>query len=226
MQLRFLEPKNTSYRHWKTEKSKFYRFCKIPLHYWKNPKHCLNEIWFYSQLLSYETGFILAFAWNGRSITLFLIKFKLDEITLKEPKDKVGKKKINFWPRDVLSASVKDLLNAPAAEEEIQALLHRLDETVGKVSTQEVLSSSQTHSHVPKMLSQGGGGHGLGERTLGMHCSTRRSDQIWPVVQLESALCPAAQQPPLFITSYRNRTMPPFMSCFFSTVLCFKTCAD
>lgn len=70
-----------------------------------------------------------------------------------------------------LSLSVQDLFDAPAAEEEIEALLNRLDETVGKVSTHEVLATSQTHGHVPQVLSQRGGRHGMGKRTLGMHGS-------------------------------------------------------
>lgn len=56
------------------------------------------------------------------------------------------KKKINVWP---LSGSVQDLFDAPAAQEEIEALLDRLDKTVGKISTQEVLAPSETHGHVP-----------------------------------------------------------------------------
>lgn len=71
----------------------------------------------------------------------------------------------------IYSLSVQDLFDAPAAEEEIEALLDRLDETIGKVSSQEVLASSQTHCHVPQVLPQRGGGHGLGKRTLGMHSS-------------------------------------------------------
>lgn len=55
-------------------------------------------------------------------------------------------KKINVWP---LSGSVQDLLDAPAAQKEIEALLNRLDKTVGEISTQEVLASSETHGHVP-----------------------------------------------------------------------------
>lgn len=72
-----------------------------------------------------------------------------------------------------LSVSVQDLFDAPAAEEEIEALLNGLDETVGDVSTQEVLASSKTHGHVSQVLSQRGGGHGLGKRTLRMHGSGR-----------------------------------------------------
>lgn len=71
----------------------------------------------------------------------------------------------------LLSVSIQDLFDAPAAEEEIEALLNGLDETVGEVSTQEVFASSQAHGHVPQVLSQGGGGHGLGKRTLRMHGS-------------------------------------------------------
>lgn len=67
--------------------------------------------------------------------------------------------------------SVQDLFDAPAAEEEIEAFLDRLDKTVGNVSSQEVLASSNTHSHVPQLLSQRGGGHRLGKRSLGMHGS-------------------------------------------------------
>lgn len=51
-----------------------------------------------------------------------------------------------------LSPSVKDLLYTPAAEEEIKTLLNRLDETVGKIPTQEVLAPSETHGHVPQVL--------------------------------------------------------------------------
>lgn len=83
------------------------------------------------------------------------------------------RKKINVWPLDLLSGSVQDLFDAPAAQEEIQALLNRLDKTVGEISTQEVLAPSKTHSHVPKVLSQSRGGHGLGKRTLRMHGSER-----------------------------------------------------
>lgn len=129
-------------------------------------------------LLSYETRIILA-----NALPAPLIKHSIpDEI-------KAGwnyttgangeKGKINVWPLDLLSLSlsVEDLFDAPAAEEEIEALLNRLDETVGKVSTQEVLASSQTHGYVPKVLSQRGGGHGLGERTLGMHGSREENKQ-------------------------------------------------
>lgn len=91
------------------------------------------------------------------------------------------KKKINVWPLDLLSGSVQDLFDAPAAQEEIEALLNRLDKAVGEISTQEVLAPSKTHSHVPKVLSQSGGGHGLGKRTLRMHGSewgtTSRDDE-------------------------------------------------
>lgn len=89
---------------------------------------------------------------------------------------------IKAGSRDLALASVQDLLDTPAAEQEIQALLHRLDEAVGKVATQEALASSQTHRHVPKMLSQSGRGHGLGKRTLGVHGSAGRisSDQLRP----------------------------------------------
>lgn len=76
-----------------------------------------------------------------------------------------------------LSPSVQDLLDAPAAEEEVQALLDRLYETIGKVSSQEVLASSQSHGHVPQVLSQGGGRHGLGKRTLRMHGSRVAKEQ-------------------------------------------------
>lgn len=54
--------------------------------------------------------------------------------------------KINVRPR---SGSVQNLLDAPAAQEEIQALFDRLDKTVGEISTQEVLAPSETHGHVP-----------------------------------------------------------------------------
>lgn len=77
----------------------------------------------------------------------------------------------------IYSLSVQDLLDAPAAQEEIEAFLNRLDETVGKVSSQEVLASSQAHGHVPQVLSQRGGGHGLGKRTLGMHGSAEESER-------------------------------------------------
>lgn len=89
------------------------------------------------------------------------------------------KGKINVWPLDLLplSLSVQDLFDAPAAEKEVEALLHRLDATVGKVSSHEVLASSQTHGHVPQVLSQRGGGHGLGKRTLGMHGSGEENER-------------------------------------------------
>lgn len=81
------------------------------------------------------------------------------------------KKKKNQCLTTTLSVSIQDLFDAPAAEEEVEALLNGLDETIGEVSTQEVFASSQTHGHVPQVLSQGGGGHGLGKRTLRMHGS-------------------------------------------------------
>lgn len=68
------------------------------------------------------------------------------KLALWEPMGVNGKKKINVWP---LSGSVQDLFDAPAAQEEIEALLDRLDKTVGKISTQEVLAPSETHGHVP-----------------------------------------------------------------------------
>lgn len=108
---------------------------------------------------------------------------------------KEKKNKINGWPCDLLSDSVQDFFDAPAAEQEIQALLHRLDEAVGKVATQQVLSSSQTHNHVPKMLSQGGGGHGLGKRTLRVHCCAGkvRSDLACAAAEVCSdSRCPEA----------------------------------
>lgn len=76
----------------------------------------------------------------------------------------------------IYSLSVKDLFDAPAAEEEVEALLKRLNKTVGKVSSKEVLASSQTHGHVPQVLSQRGGRHGLGKRTLGMHGSGEENE--------------------------------------------------
>lgn len=85
--------------------------------------------------------------------------------------------KICVLPLDIpffFSLSVQDLFDAPAAEKEIEALLNRLDKTVGKVSSQEVLASSQAHGHVPQVLSQRGGRHGLGKRTLGVHGSAER----------------------------------------------------
>lgn len=94
-----------------------------------------------------------------------------------------------------MSVSVQDLFDAPAAEEEIQALLDWLNEAVGKVATQEVLASSQTHSHVPKVLSQRGRGHGLGKRTLGVHGCARkiRSDLACASAGVCSvSRCPAA----------------------------------
>lgn len=136
---------------------------------------------------------------------------------------------INVWPPDPLSASVQDFFDAPAAEQEIQALLHRLDEAVSKVAAQEVLASPQTHSHVPKMLSQSGGGHGLGKGALRVHGRARK-----PRSDLWLDLCcgwarlwlPLPSRFLLLITSYRNRPTPPFMSCFFSIAPCFETTAD
>lgn len=64
--------------------------------------------------------------------------------------------------------SVQDLFDAPAAQEEVEALFEGLDETVGDVSSQEVLASSESHGDVAQALPQGGW-HGLGERTLGVH---------------------------------------------------------
>lgn len=91
-----------------------------------------------------------------------------------------------------LSVSVQDLFYAPAAEEEIEALLHRLHEIVGKVSTQQVLASSKTHGHVPQVLSYSGGGHGLGKRTLRMHGSVgehKQKQQGQSLVRLRLGLC-------------------------------------
>lgn len=76
-----------------------------------------------------------------------------------------------------ISMSVQDLFDAPAAEEKIETLFHRLDKTVGKISSQEVLASSKTHCYVPQVLSQRGGRHGLGKRTLRMHGSSEEKEQ-------------------------------------------------
>lgn len=70
-----------------------------------------------------------------------------------------------------LHPSVQDLLNAPAAEEEVEALFQGLDEAIGDVSSQEILASSQAQGHVAQVLAQGGG-HGLGKRSLGVHGAT------------------------------------------------------
>lgn len=60
----------------KQEKSQVYGFCKIEFD-WKSI--------LFPHRLSHRTGSILALAWHRESITLCLIKSKLDEITLKEP---------------------------------------------------------------------------------------------------------------------------------------------
>lgn len=77
-----------------------------------------------------------------------------------------------------LFRSVQDLFDAPAAEDEVKALLDRLDETICKVSSQEVLASSQAHGHVSQVLSQRGGGQGLGKRTLGVHASAADTGKL------------------------------------------------
>lgn len=78
--------------------------------------------------------------------------------------------------------SVQNLFDAPAAQEEVQTLLHGADESMRHVSSQEVLASAQAHGHVTQALPQRGGqalpqrgGHGLRQRTLGMHASVKRA---------------------------------------------------
>lgn len=130
------------------------------------------------KLLTYETRLILA-----NALPAPLIKHSIsDEIKAgwNYTIGANGETEENQWPLDLLSPSlsVQDLFDAPAAEEEIQALLNWLNETVGKVSSQEVLASSEAHGHVPQVLSQRGGGHGLGKRALGLHCSGEGRGEI------------------------------------------------
>lgn len=161
--------------------------------------------------------------------------------------------KINVLPLDILfslSLSVQDLFDAPAAEKEIEAFLNWLDESIGKVSSQEVLASSQAHGHVSQVLSQRGGGHGLGKRTLGVHGSRDggRSDQTnatrsavdekewkmsrdkwsqdWTRATAEVCFVFLTRLTPLLITSYTNCKRSPLTSSIFPTVLWFQTCAD
>lgn len=151
------------------------------------------------------------------------------------------------WSTQCPSPSIQDLFDAPAAEEEIEALLNRLNETVGKVSSQEVLAPAETHGHVPQVLSQGGGGHGLGKRTLGMHCSgeergvikqkqeggqsMKTGGEVWQIgldpAHATAEICSVFPAPsaPLLITSYVNHRLPPFTSCVFQTLPCFQTFA-
>lgn len=175
--------------HINTEKQKKVNFTDSVkfLHITKN--HCLHQIVPLSAVISDRS--LLAFTWHRWTVILFLIKLKLDEITLGAKGQSWKKNIINVWSRDPLSDSVQDFFDAPAAEQEIQAFLHRLDEAVGKVATQEVLASSQTHSHVPEMLSQSRGGHGLWKRTLRMHDSTRkvRSDLACAAAEVYSEVC-------------------------------------
>lgn len=120
-------------------------------------------------LRSYEAGVLLAFAW-------LLVSHSFGG---------------NL--RDLLSDSVQDFFDAPAAEQEIEALFHRLDEAVGKVATQEILASTQTHSYVPEMLPQSGGGHGLGKRTLRVHGSS--TEVSWDLTCAVAELCSDSSSP-------------------------------
>jgi len=70
--------------------------------------------------------------------------------------------------------SVQNLFDAPAAQAEVQTLLHGADESIRHVSSQEVLAAAQAHGHVTQALPQRGG-HGLRQRTLGMHASVKRA---------------------------------------------------
>lgn len=87
-------------------------------------------------LLSYETRFILA-----NALAAPLIKHSISDEIKAGWNYTIGANgetgKINVWPLDLLclSLSVQDLFDAPAAEEEVKALLNWLDEAVGKVSS-------------------------------------------------------------------------------------------
>lgn len=198
-------------------------------------------------LLSYETRLILANALPAPPI-----KHSIPDVikagwnyTIGANREKGENQCLTTWSTLTFSPSVQDLLDAPATEKEIQALLNWLDETVGEVSSQEVLASSQTHGQFPQVLSQRGGGHGLGKRTLGMHgCGEGKRSrgnnegsrweeiggEVWQIgsdwASATAEVCSVflAQIAPLLITSYTS--CGPFTSCFFSTVPCFQTSAD
>lgn len=63
---------------------------------------------------------------------------------------------------------VQDLFDAPAAEQKVEALFKRLDNSIGHISSQQVLAMAHPQSCISQVLAQWGG-HGLGERTLWVH---------------------------------------------------------
>lgn len=65
-------------------------------------------------------------------------------------------------------ASVQDLFDAPAAEQEVEALFKRLDDTVGNVASKQVLAPTEAEHSISQVLPQRGG-HGLGQGALRVH---------------------------------------------------------
>ena len=96
-------------------------------------------------------------------------------------------------------ASVQDLFNAPAAEQKVEALFQRLDDSVGNVPSQEVLSPAKAKSSVSQVLPQGGG-HGLGQGPLWVHLEGAEEERPEEVGEESTAsrLFPRGEVPQCF----------------------------
>ncbi|KAI7806611.1 putative lens epithelial cell protein LEP503, partial [Triplophysa rosa] len=60
---------------------------------------------------------------------------------------------------------VQDLFDAPATEQEVQALFERLDNPIGYISSQQILAMAHPQGRISQVLAQRGW-HGMGLRAL------------------------------------------------------------
>lgn len=82
---------------------------------------------------------------------------------------KTHKIKHNSHILDSLSfVSVQDLFNAPAAEQEVKTLFQRLDDPIGNVASQQVLTMAKSICQVSQILAQWAR-HSLRQGALRMH---------------------------------------------------------